>query len=240
MQRDKQEMMQAYCRTRDAELRNALAEEYLYLSRAVAGRFSGRGVEVEDLVQVASIALLHALERFDCKKGLAFTTYAVPTIAGEVRNYLRDKTHIVRLPRRGNELLPRILRERDAFYQIHHREPTVEELSRIVGVAQDHVLDVLEMHRRVQSVSLDTSPADDESPLDAYLGKEEEAFDRVDMSDLIDSLLRQLEGKSRVIIEERFLHQKSQREVAGQLGISQMQVSRLERKALETLRSRMA
>lgn len=236
MPTDKQQMIHAFCRTRDPALRNALAEIYLYLARAVAARFQGRGLEMEDLVQVASVALLHALERFDCELGISFTTFAVPTIAGEVRNYLRDKANIVRLPRRGRELLPRILREREAFLKEKGREPRVAELAERLSVSEDHVLDALEMQRRVQRVSLDSAAREDTSPLDKYLGREEEGFERIDTVDMVESLLSRLEGKSRFIIEERFLRQKSQHEVARALGVSQMQVSRLERKALDSLR----
>lgn len=237
---EKQELLAKYCATRDVALRNALVEAYLYLSRAVAGRFSGRGVETEDLFQVASIALLHAVERFDCDKGLAFTTFAVPTIAGEVRNYIRDKAHLVRLPRRGGELLPRIAREREAFYQQWRREPSVFELAERVGVSQDHLLDALEMRASASPVSLDTAPSEEGDALSDFLGREEEAFAKIDSIDWVRSLLAHLEGKSRFVIEERFLRQRSQRDVARELGVSQMQVSRLERKALGVLRESMA
>ncbi len=240
MQTDKQKLLSAYCATRDPGLRNQLVEEYLYLAQAVARRFSGRGAETEDLSQVASIALIRALERFDCDKGLAFTTFAVPTMAGEVRNYLRDKARLVRLPRRGGELFPRIARAREAFFKEHGREPSVQEIAEAIGIAPDDVLDALEMQRATQALSLDTPPDDDGQSLENMLGQDEEAFARIEAKDLISSLLSQLEGRSRFIIEERFLRRRSQREIAKDLGVSQMQVSRLERRALATLKSKMA
>ncbi len=240
MQTDSHDKLTAYCETRDPALRNALVEEYLYLAQAVARRFAGRGADVDDLAQVASIALMRALERFDCGKGVKFTTFAVPTLAGELRNYLRDKARLVRLPRRGSELLPRIGREREALFQRLGREPSVTELAEALNLPPDDVLDALEMQRAAQAMSLDSAPDDDGTPMAALLGQEEEAFGQMESDDLVKSLLAQLEGKSRFVIEERFLRQRSQRDIARDLGVSQMQVSRLERRALAALRANLA
>ena len=241
MQTDnKRELLEAYCRTKEPDLRNRVAEEYLYLAQAVARRFTGRGVELEDLVQVASIALLHAIERFDIDKGLAFTTFAMPTLTGEVRNFLRDKSRLVRLPRRGSELMPRIAREREAFWQEHAREPSVAELAELLQLSPDDVIDALEMQRTTQAMSLDMTPTEDGPTLENLLGQEEEEYDRVEDNDMIAHMLSQLEGPSRFVIEERFLRQRSQRDVAKDLGVSQMQVSRLERRAIAYLKGRFA
>ncbi len=237
MQDERQTMLTEYSATRDPALRNALAEKYLYLARAVAVRFAGRGADVEDLTQVASIALLKAIERFDPSLGLAFTTYAAPTLSGEVRNYLRDKARTVRLPRRGSELLPRIQREKDEFFKLEGREPTVEELAERMSLRQDDVLGALEMARDAQPVSFSVPMTEDGQTLESLLGDEEAAFDRVDTIDQVRSLLSKLPQPSRVVLEERYFKQLSQREVANRLGVSQMQVSRLERRALETLRN---
>lgn len=234
---DRQAMLDEYCRTRAKPLRNALAEEYLYLAQAVARRFSGRGAEHDDLSQVASIALLHALERFDCDKGLAFTTFAVPTLAGEVRNYLRDKSRAVRLPRRGGELLARVYREREAFMREHGREPTVPELSKALDVPTDNILDALEMSGAAQPLSFDAPIGEDGATLGATLGEDEASFSRIEDQDMVQSLLSKLEGSMRTVIEQRYLAGRSQREVAKQIGVSQMQVSRLERRALHLLRT---
>ncbi|MDR0929698.1 MAG: sigma-70 family RNA polymerase sigma factor, partial [Oscillospiraceae bacterium] len=240
MPADTRDLLAAYCETREPALRNRLAEAYLYLAQAVARRFQGRGVDVDDLTQVAAIALLHAIERFDCDKGLAFTTFAMPTLVGEVRNYLRDRAPAVRPPRRSAELMPRLIRTRETFFQAEGREPTAQELAEALGVPPDAVLDALESQRAAQPVSLDSTPADDESPLSNLLGEEEAAYARIETDDQVRSLLQQLEGRSRFIIEERFLRERSQRDVARDLGVSQMQVSRLERKALEILRQKLA
>ena len=107
-----QAMLEEYCRTRDRELRNQLVGEYLYIAEICARRFAGRGVEYDDLRQIASLALIKALERFDCSKGVEFSTFATPTVVGEVKNYFRDRLRLVRLPRRSVELAQKAERTR--------------------------------------------------------------------------------------------------------------------------------
>lgn len=236
MQGNMQHRLETYCKTRDIALRNEIAEEYLHLAHMVAHRFAGRGVETEDLNQVASLALLRALERYDIEKGVAFTSFAVPTLAGEVRNYLRDKAKPLRIPRQGSELLPKIARERERFLHKYMREPLVPELAAILGITQDLVLDALEIQRATQSVSLDASFEEEEASLLDILGKEETAYSDLEMTDYINGLLSQLDSKARYVLEQRFFFQRNQRDVAQDLGISQMQVSRLEKRSLQLLR----
>ena len=237
MQSDRQRMLEEYCKTRNIALRNTLAEEYLYMAQAVARRFTGRGAEIDDLIQVASVALLRALERYDVGKGVAFTSFAVPTMIGEIRNYLRDRVKPLRFPRQSSELLLKITRERESFLQKHLREPSVLELSSALNVPQDAVLDALEVQRAAQPVSLDASVSREEpTTLAEVLGKEEAAYSELEMVDYINRLLSQLEENARYVLEQRFFYQRNQRDIARDLGISQMQVSRLERRALQILR----
>ncbi|GHU83469.1 hypothetical protein FACS1894196_3420 [Clostridia bacterium] len=241
MQTDERALWARYRETGDRAARNALAEQYLHLAHAVARRFLGRGAEAEDLTQVASLALLEAIERFDTDKGLMFTTFAVPTLAGVVRNHLRDKAQAVRLPRRDRELLVSIERQRELCFRASGREPTVAELAEALAVRMDDVLGALETGRVTRMLSLDEPPADGEDgTLASLLGGEDEAFGRVEQVDAAVRLLSLLDGSARLVIEERFLRGRSQREVARTLGVSQMQVSRLERRALGVLRERLA
>lgn len=236
MQSDKQHRLETYCKTRDIALRNELVEENLHLAQAVARRFAGRGAEVDDLIQVASMALLRALERYDVDRGVAFTSFAVPTMAGEVRNYLRDKAKPLRFPRQGSELLLKIAHERELFLQKYMREPNIPELAEILGISQDAVLDALEIQRAAQPVSLDATISEEEPSLLDILGKEESAYTDLEMFDYVNGLLSQLEGKIRYVLEQRFFHQRNQHDIARDLSVSQMQVSRLEKRGLQILR----
>lgn len=233
---NKEALWQAYSSNRTPAQRNAIAEQYLYLAQAVARRFIGRGVETEDLIQVAYLALLHAVERFDAAKGLQFTTFAVPTIAGEVRNYLRDKGRLVRLPRRESELLARVAREGETFFRVHGREPSVAELSELLKETPDMILSALEAHSSAMPASLDAESEDGLPALSERLGADEKAFDQLELEDEMQSMLRRLSEPMAAVLHARYVENKSQREVAAMLGVSQMQISRLERKAIGLLR----
>ena len=235
---DKDALWQAYLQTPTTRNRNAVAEAYLYLAQAVARRFAGRGVETQDLTQVASLALLHAIERYDAGKGLKFTTFAVPTIAGEVRNYLRDKGNLVRLPRSASELLLRVHKARETHFRETGREPSVQELSELLGVSSDAILSALEMRSNAIPVSLDATLDDDSPTLADQLGAEETAFGRLEGEDAVDSLLRALPEPLPTVLKARYFENKNQREIAAALGVSQMQVSRLERRAIALLREK--
>lgn len=235
---DKEMLWQSYIADPSPLNRNAIAEAYLYLAHAVARRFIGRGVETEDLIQVASLALLNAIERFDIGKGMQFTTFAVPTIAGVVRNHLRDKARLVRLPRRGNEMLARVAKVRESFFREQGREPSVSELAELLHETEDAVLSALEMRSSAAPLSLDAQMEEDGPTLADQLGTEEEAFGRLEESDAVSSMLRRLPDQLAAVLRLRYLQNMSQREVAEQLGVSQMQVSRLERKALALLREK--
>lgn len=235
---DKDALWQAYLQTPTTQNRNAVAEAYLYLAQAVARRFAGRGVETQDLTQVASLALLHAIERYDAGKGLKFTTFAVPTIAGEVRNYLRDKGNLVRLPRSASELLLRVHKARETHFRETGREPSVQELSEQLGVSADAILSALEMRSNAIPVSLDATLDDDGPTLADQLGAEETEFGRLEGEDAVDSLLRALPEPLPTVLKARYFENKNQREIAAALGVSQMQVSRLERRAIALLREK--
>ncbi|MDR1569413.1 MAG: sigma-70 family RNA polymerase sigma factor [Oscillospiraceae bacterium] len=230
-----------YCETRNVHIRNELTEHYLYLARMVARRFSGRGVDYDDLLQVASIALIRALERYDCSKGVQFVTFAAPTLAGEVRNYFRDKSRALRLPRQGFERYAKIREARETLSARLGREPSIPEIALEMGIPEDDVLDSLEMRRASSSLSLDApvpeASDDGASPLADALGTEEAGYARIESRDLLERTLAKLPETERAILEMRIIGGKSQREVARRIGSSQMQVSRIERRILDKLRS---
>ena len=236
-----QPMLAEYCRTRDVALRNALAEHYLYMAEMVARRFSGRGVDYDDLFQVASIALLRALERYDCEKGIQFVTFASPTLVGEVRNYFRDKGRVVRLPRRGGELYLQIRKAREQLAQDLGRERTIEDMAAHLNVHEDDIIDAIEMQQATQALSLD-APAqgeEDQMPLSTAVGLVDGAFERVENRDLMHRTLAQLPPQERKLVLLRIVREQSQREVAQEMGVSQMQISRMERKIYAKLRDQL-
>ena len=231
-------LLERYAASRDPALRDELFEHYLPLARAVARKFSGRGVETEDLEQVAGMALLKALERFDPARGFRFVTYAVPTITGDVRNYLRDKSGLMRMPRDMRQRLYQMTQEQERFEREHLRTPTAVELSERMGIAPEEFLALLALRTQNEAVSLDTPVGEegDTQPSD-LLGSTDDRFERMERSEWAQWLLSKVGDTERELLTLRYRDGLGQRETARRLGISQMQVSRLERRALSRLRA---
>ena len=231
-------LLERYAASRDPALRDELFEHYLPLARAVARKFSGRGVETEDLEQVAGMALLKALERFDPARGFRFVTYAVPTITGDVRNYLRDKSGLMRMPRDMRQRLYQMTQEQERFEREHLRTPTAVELSERMGIAPEEFLALLALRTQNEEVSLDTPVGEEgDTQLSDLLGSADDRFERMERSEWAQWLLSKVGDTERELLTLRYRDGLGQRETARRLGISQMQVSRLERRALSRLRA---
>ncbi len=230
-------LLSEYCRTRDRKLRNSLVEEYMYIAEISARRFSGRGVEYDDLLQVASLALIKALERFDCSKGVEFTSFATPSVVGEVKNYFRDKLRLVRLPRRSMEIMRRAELARERLGHELGRNPTPAEIARALKLPVEVVLEAMESHTAGFSVSLDDRAGEEDSQSVAdTLGELDPSFESVELNDYLKRELSKLTEQERRVIIARFVGERSQRDIAQELGVSQMYVSRLERRVLSRLR----
>lgn len=231
-------LLERYAASRDPALRDELFEHYLPLARAVARKFSGRGVETEDLEQVAGMALLKALERFDPSRGFRFVTYAVPTITGDVRNYLRDKSGLMRMPRDMRQRLYQMTQEQERFEREHLRTPTAVELSERMGIAPEEFLALLALRTQNEAVSLDAPVGEEgDTQLSDLLGSTDDRFERMERSEWAQWLLSKVGDTERELLTLRYRDGLGQRETARRLGISQMQVSRLERRALSRLRA---
>ena len=231
-------LLERYAASRDPALRDELFERYLPLARAVARKFSGRGVETEDLEQVAGMALLKALERFDPARGFRFVTYAVPTITGDVRNYLRDKSGLMRMPRDMRQRLYQMTQEQERFEREHLRAPTATELAERMGIAPEEFLALLNLRAQSDAVSLDMPVGEEgDTRLSDLLGSADDRFERMERSEWAQWLLSKVGDTERELLTLRYRDGLGQRETAKRLGISQMQVSRLERRALSRLRA---
>lgn len=231
-------LLERYAAGRDPALRDELFERYLPLARAVARKFSGRGVETEDLEQVAGMALLKALERFDPARGFRFVTYAVPTITGDVRNYLRDKSGLMRMPRDMRQRLYQMTQEQERFEREHLRAPTATELAERMGIAPEEFLALLNLRAQSDAVSLDMPVGEEgDTRLSDLLGSADDRFECMERSEWAQWLLSKVGDTERELLTLRFRDGLGQRETAKRLGISQMQVSRLERRALSRLRA---
>jgi RNA polymerase sigma-B factor len=217
-----------------------LVEAYSNLVYFLARKFANRGEPLEDVVQVGFMALLMAIDRFDPERGLEFTTFATPTIVGEIRRYFRDKSWAVRIPRRLQELNLRARRTGERLQQDLGRAPSVQELAAELGVSEEEILEAYEAGPAQITVPLDAggpSPSgEDGLSLSERLGGEDENLQRVELQGLLDSAMVHLTPREREIMYLRFVEELPQSEVARRLGISQMHVSRLQRAALENLK----
>ena len=229
-------LLSEYARQPSAALRERLVEMHLYIAQIIARKFSGRGVDYDDLFQVASLALVKALDRFDPARGIRFPSFATPNMVGEVKNYFRDRSRTIRAPRRGVALMRDIDRAMTDLAQRLSRMPRSDELAGALNVPEDAVLEALELGAG-GVVPLDGAP-DDMPSLAAFLGVEEAGYAEFEQKDAIRRAMDGLEPRQREIIRLRYYENLSQREIAGRLNVSQMTVSREERRALEGLRQR--
>ncbi len=229
---------EAYAAERDPALRDQLLENYLPLSRAVAAKFAGRGVERDDLEQVAAMALLSALERFDPSMGYRFSTYAVPTLTGALRNHLRDRGDGMRMPRDVRQQLYRLSKAREEYERQYGSTPSAYQLAAYMNITPDELLTMLDAHQRQNAVSLDSTVGEDgESTLEAFLGRPDQRFEQLERIQQVQWLLSRLNAQERELLSLRYERQLGQRDTAAQMGISQMQVSRLERRILSRLKA---
>ena len=237
--RDVSALLVAYHRGGDADAREKLLVDLMPLVRALASRYAGRGEPLEDLVQVGALGLIKAVDRFDVDRGVEFSSYAVPTIVGEIRRHFRDKAWAMHVPRRLKELSVRLSRILDELTTELGRSPTVAELAEASGVEEEDVIDALDSTHAYSTRSLH-APFDDEGEDSLFdkLGVEEPGFVEVEDGSLVSAGLDALDERERRIVELRFFEEMTQSQIAAELGISQMHVSRLLRRALGTMRGR--
>ncbi len=215
---------------------------YEGLVQFLARKFQNRGEPLEDIVQVGYLGLIKAIDRFDPDLGNEFTTFATPTVAGEIKRYFRDKGWAIRFPRRLQELHQQILRINEQLKNEYNRQPSVQEVARRLGVSPEEVLEAMEMAPAMAPVSLDATAtggsADEEGSreLGEAIGGEDLDLERVEMRDVLERAMQHLTPRERAIMAMRFYDEMSQSEIAKRLGISQMHVSRLQRAALQQLR----
>ncbi|MDO0936212.1 SigB/SigF/SigG family RNA polymerase sigma factor [Streptomyces sp. DG2A-72] len=223
-----------------AELRNKLVRMHLPLVEHLARRFRNRGEPLDDLTQVATIGLIKSVDRFDPDRGVEFSTYATPTVVGEIKRHFRDKGWAVRVPRRLQELRLALTTATAELSQRHGRSPTVHELAEKLGISEEEVLEGLESANAYSTLSLDVPDTDDESPAVAdTLGAYDEALEGVEYRESLKPLLEDLPPREKRILLLRFFGNMTQSQIAQEVGISQMHVSRLLARTLAQLREKL-
>jgi RNA polymerase sigma-B factor len=241
--RTDRDLLRRYHDRGDLEARERLIEQYLPLVRSLARRYANRGEQLEDLVQVGCIGLIKAIDRFDVERGVELTTYATPNIIGEIKRHFRDKGWSVRVPRGLQELNVRLSQLLEQLTIQLERSPTITELAKAAGVDEEEVLEALESGQAYTTVSLSTPTGHgDDADLDPLesLGTLEHEYEVSEDRAVLAPGLRALDERERRIIHLRFWEGLTQSQIAQQVGISQMHVSRLIRRSLEKVREEIA
>jgi len=220
-------------------LRERLVEMHLPLVEYLARRFAGRGEPLDDLVQVGTIGLIKAVDRFDVGRGVEFSTYATPTVVGEIKRHFRDKGWTVRVPRRLQELRAVLTSATAELTQTLGRSPTVAELAVHLKIGEEEVLEGLESANAYTAVSIEAGDAEGGLSVADTLGDTDDALEGVEYRESIKPLIDELPVRERRILMLRFFGNLTQSQIAAELGISQMHVSRLLARTLAQLRERL-
>ena len=238
--REDRELLARYRRTGERRDRDAIVERFMPLARRLAGRYNRRPDSLDDLTQVAALALVKAVDRFDPSRGIAFSSYAVPTIVGEIKRYFRDHAWAVRPPRALAERALRVEGMVREFTEQHHRAPTVAELCDHMDLGEEEVLDALHAGRAAHASSLDApvGKQDDAAvSLGERLGGDDEGYGLAEQRVLLDGLMRGVSPRDREILHMRYFEDMTQAEIGEVFGVSQMQVSRLVRNSIERMQT---
>jgi RNA polymerase sigma-B factor len=230
-----QELLRRYHCDGDTRARDQLAEEMLPLARALAGRYAGRGEPLDDLLQVACVGIMKAIEGFDLEREVRFSSYATPTVLGEIKRHFRDRTWSIRVPRGLQELQLEVAKKRDQLTSELGRSPTISELADAVEAPFDEVLATVQSAGARRTRSLDEPTGEDVTLADSIGGRDVE-LERAEMRVLLDEAMDVLSERDREVLRLRFAEDLTQTEISKRIGVSQMQISRIIRQSIAKLR----
>jgi RNA polymerase sigma-B factor len=235
-----EEQVERFARSRDARLREMLIHRQRGLVEALASRFCRRGVPMEDLVQVGTVGLIMALDRFDPTLGVKFSTYAVSTIVGEIKHFFRDCTWAVKVPRQLQDIAANLPRAEEKLCTQLGRTPNIRELAAHFNVSEEELLEAMDLDQAYSPYSLDAElgnePGDSSERLQDVVGGSDRELESIVEYAPLRAAMQRLDPRKQYILQRRYFDEWSQNEVSRELGISQMHVSRLEREALRDLR----
>lgn len=234
------ELFSSYSISKDINIRNEIFNTYQYLPELISKRYINKGIEYDDLYQIACIGLLYAIERFDMEKGYEFTSYATPTILGEIKKYFRDKGWFIRVPRKIQEIVKKINIANNELFKRFNRVPTLKELSEEIKYEEEEIIEAMEAGKMFISQSLNImceNGTDNKSvELIDIIKDETDNFDKFVNSEFIKDSLNSLNKLERELIIDRFYNKLTQKQISKKLNISQMTVSRLEKKIIQKLK----
>ena len=226
--------------TKNKDIRDQLIEHHIYIAEILSKKYSNRGIDFDDIFQVASVGLIYAVDRFDVSKGFEFSSFATPTIIGEIKKHFRDKGWTIRVPRRIQELSKKINNSKVHLSQTLQRSPTISDIAEHLNATEEEILETMEASKVYTPQSLDltfdSSGDDKDINLADLIGKEDLYFSKIENSDFILKTMKVLNKVEKEILIDRYFNKKTQVSIAEKLDISQMTVSRIEKKVIAKLR----
>lgn len=231
-------MFLEFQKKRDVNIRNEIVNKYLYLAEIISKKFTNRGIDYEDLYQIASVALINAAERFDPEKGVKFVSFATPTIVGEIKRFFRDKASVVRIPRRIYEEYKKVNDAREDLTQKLERPPRIDEIAKHLDMSEETIIEIIESNNVHSIQSFDQNVYKDENfEFHETIGEKDLTFEKVENRDFLIKSLDRFNETEKDFINMRYFNSKTQKDIAEKFGVSQMYVSRLEKKVLDKFRT---
>jgi RNA polymerase sigma-B factor len=229
--------------TKDLKIREVLIERHLYIAEILSKKYANRGIDYDDIYQVACIGLIYAIDRYDVDKGFEFSSFATPTIIGEIKKYFRDKGWTIRVPRRIQELSKKVNNAKVSLSQKLQRSPTVEDIAVYLNSTEEEILEAMEASKVYTPQSLDltydSNNDDKDINLADLIGEEDIYFNKIENNDFLLRAMEKLNDMEKKILVDRYFNKKTQVSIAEDLGISQMTVSRVEKRVIEKFRKEM-
>ncbi|WP_026476747.1 SigB/SigF/SigG family RNA polymerase sigma factor [Alkaliphilus transvaalensis] len=234
------DLFHLYSQSRDKEIRNLLVNRHLYIAEILSKKFVNKGIDYEDIYQVASMGLIFAIERFDITKGFEFSSFATPTVIGEIKKHFRDKGWSIRVPRRIQELSKKINGAKTILHQKLQRTPMIKDIAEYLECSEEEIMEAMEASQVYTPKSLDLTYDNDGEDKDVQLidliGETDKNFDTLENKDFLEKAMEKLNEVEKKVLKDRFFNQKTQMQVADELKVSQMTVSRMEKKIIEKFR----
>lgn len=230
-------LFREYNQKNDKLIREELIKRHMYIAEILSKKYSNKGIEYDDIYQIACLGLIYAVDRFDVSKGYEFSSFATPTIIGEIKKYFRDKGWAIRVPRRIQELSQKVNLLTIQLSQEYQRAPTVDEISEYLKCSKEEVLEAMEASKVYSPQSLDVQSEgnndEKEIVLSDIIGENDKEFENIENNDYLKKVISNLSSIEKKIIRDRYFERKTQIDIAKDLGISQMTVSRMEKKILK-------
>lgn len=243
IEKRERDMFIHYRENKTAANRNRIFDQYSYLAEVLAKKYLNRGVDYQDLFQIASIGLINAIERFDVDRGYRFTSFATPTVIGEIKKYFRDKEWMIRVPRRVQKLAGRINDAKEILAQQLGRNPRVPELAEYLLVSEEELLEAMEAGGVYSPQSLDVSYNDSKDKgisLGDIVGAVDTNIEWVENRDFIKRVVNKLDKNEHKVLTDRYFKGRTQSQIAKELRVSQMTISRMEKRIIEKFRQELA